>query len=119
MKVLVQGNKKFNSYEQVLRAMGTALHSANQNGDKEFLVFSAGPGNITDRIKEFLNISEDTLRFHGVKHKIVRVPPKWVYDNFMDVDYMIYFAMPKEPHPEVIKFCDRKDIDNFVYRQYQ
>ena len=118
MKVVVQGNKKFTSYEQILRALGTALHSANQNGDKEFLVFSAGPSNITDRVKEFLNVSENSLNAYGVKHKLVRVPPKWIKEHSPEVDYMIYFAMQKEPIPEVVLFCDRKDIENFVYRQY-
>lgn len=118
MKIVVQGNKMFTSYEQVLRAMGTALHSANQEGDKEFLVFSAGPANITDRVKEFINVSENSLQAYGIKTKLVRVPPKWIKEHAAEVDYMVYFAMQKEPIPEVVKFCDRKDIENFVYRQY-
>tara|TARA_R110001606_G_scaffold356797_1_gene508176 strand:- start:1072 stop:1431 length:360 start_codon:yes stop_codon:yes gene_type:complete len=119
MKVVIQGNKLFDSYEQILRGLGTALHSANTKGDKEFIVFCAGPTNITDRVKEFLNVSENSLKAYKVRHKLVRVPPKWIMEHSYEVDYMIYFAMPKEPIPEVVKFCDRKDIENFVYRQYQ
>lgn len=118
MKIAIQGNKAFDSYEIFLRAMGTALNALSKTEDKEFLVFTAGPMKISDMARGFLNISEDTLRSHGVKSKLIKVPPKWIKDHLPEIEYMIYFAMPKEPLPEIIELCNRKDMDNLVYRQY-
>ena len=115
MLIGFQGSKNFIDYTIFLRAMGTAL-SAFPEGDTEFTIMSAGPVNINDMAQEFSNISERSLKARGIKIKLVRVPPKWIDTNMHDIDYFIYFSLPKETPSDLVRKAENKDIDVAIYR---
>ena len=60
MIVGIQGTNSFDDYNIFLRAMGTAM-SLMEDGDNEFLLYSAGPSRINSMAMEFSNISERSL----------------------------------------------------------
>lgn len=115
MIVGIQGTKNFEDYNVFLRAMGTAL-SSMENGDSEFIVYSAGPNRINAMAMEFVNISERSLKARGIKTKVNKVPPKWMKQNIAMFDYVAYFSKPKEPLTDVIEEADAKDVEVGIYR---
>jgi hypothetical protein len=116
MIVAIQGSRNFNDYMVFMRGVGTALRKANENEDKEFFVFTAGPVNINEFVQEFLNVNERSLKAYGIKTKLVKVPPSWIKENLNDVNHLLYFSKPKETLPEVVALADAKDIEVGVYR---
>jgi hypothetical protein len=95
--------------------MGTAL-SMLQNDDTEFTVMTAGPVRINEMVMEFINISERSLKARGIKTKVVKVPPSWFIKNMHDVNYFIYFCLPKESLSELVREAEDKDIEVGIYR---
>jgi hypothetical protein len=117
MIVGIQGNKNFSDYAVFLRGMGVALRTLTEDkDDREFIVYSAGPKNINEFILEFLNINERSLKAYGIKTKLVKIPPVWLKDHITQIDYLIYFGMPKETLPDIVNLADSKDIEVGVYR---
>jgi hypothetical protein len=115
MIVAIQGTKSFSDYNIFLRAMGTAM-SMLQEGDNEFLIFSAGPAKINSMAMEFSNISERSLKARGIKIKLIKVPPSWIRENIHDVDYFVYLSKPKEPYSDLVELAESKDIEVGIYR---
>jgi hypothetical protein len=95
--------------------MGTAL-SMLDGEDPEFTIMTAGPVKINDMAMEFINISERSLKARGIKTKVVKVPPSWFKKNMHDVDYFIYFCLPKESLSEIVREAEDKDIEVGIYR---
>ncbi len=116
MKVAIQGTKGFNDYAVFLRGIGVALRNMDRDNDTEFVVFSAGPGQINSFAMEFLNINERSLKAYGIKTKFVRVPPKWLEEHIHSIDYVLYFSKPKESLSPIVDLADAKGIDVGVYR---
>lgn len=117
MKISIQGNKRFSDYGTFRKAMATVLYQLKLKEQKEIVVFSAGPQSITNMAKEFFNISEDSLRAYGVKHKIILVPPKWIRENLSELDELVYFASPREAVPQILEVADKKGYRTIVYHQ--
>jgi hypothetical protein len=115
MIVVIQGTRAFNDYTVFLRAMGTALRSIPE-GDKEFLVFSAGPVNINQFGLEFMNVNERSMKGYGLKTKFVKIPPSWIEENMHTIDYFAYFSKPKEGLSKQVEIADAKDVTVGVYR---
>lgn len=115
MIVAIQGSRNFEDYSIFLRAMGTALSSLPE-GDKEFLIYSAGTAQINSFGMEFSNISERSLKARGIKIKLIKIPPKWIEDNIHDVDYFAYFCKPKESLSPIVDLADAKNVEVGVYR---
>jgi hypothetical protein len=115
MIVGIQGTKSFDDYNIFLRAMGTALTMMKED-DKEFLIYTAGPANINSMCLEFSNISERSLKSRGIKIRTYKVPPKWVKDNILMIEYFAFFSKPKEAVSDLVKTAEAKDIDVAVYR---
>ena len=116
MIVAIQGTKGFNDYSIFLRGMGVALRTMDRDNDKEFMVYSAGPGQINSFAMEFLNVNERSLKAYGIKTKFVRVPQSWLLEHIHSINYVLYFSKPKEPVSELVDLADAKSIDVGVYR---
>ena len=115
MIIGIQGSKNFNDYSVFLRAMGTALSSMDKE-DKEFTLISAGPSRVNSMGMEFCNVSERTLKAQGIKAKVVKVPVAWFKSNMHNVDYFMYFSLPKEPTSFLVKDAEDLDIEVGIYR---
>lgn len=115
MKIGIQGSRSFNDYTIFLRAMGTAMSSMAE-GDKEILIYSAGPSSINSFGLEFSNVSERSLKARGIKIKFFKVPPSWIKQNIYDIDYLAYFSKPKEPVSDLVEAAEAKDISVGIYR---
>lgn len=115
MIVAIQGTKTFDDYQIFLRAMGTALRDLPE-GDKEFIVFSAGPVNINQFGMEFMNVNERSMKGYGIKTKFVKVPPSWIDENLDQVNYFAFFSKPKETWSKQAQNAHDKDANLWVYR---
>ena len=116
MIVALQGTKGFNDYSIFLRGMGVALRNMDRENDTEFVVYSAGPGQINSFAMEFLNVNERSLKAYGIKTKFVRVPPRWLEEHIHSINYVLYFSKPKESLSPIVDLADAKGIDVGVYR---
>jgi hypothetical protein len=115
MIVVVQGTKRFDDYSVFLTGMRSALINLTDN-DKSFTVFSAGPANINAMAMEFVNVTERSLKARGIKSKLVKVPPSWIENNVDDIDLFAYYALPKEPIPEMVTSVSNKGVNVQFYR---
>jgi hypothetical protein len=87
-----------------------------EQGDNEFLIYSAGPARINEMAIEFSNISERSLKARGIKIRTFKVPPKWLKENITNMNYLAFFSKPKEPVTDIVKAAEAKDIEVGVYR---
>ena len=110
----MQGSRNFNDYNVFLRAMGTALYDLD--GDTEFTILSAGPHRVNEMAMEFINVSERSLKARGIKAKLVKMPPIALKERIHDLDYFIYFSLPKESSSDLVREAEDKDIEVAVYR---
>jgi len=115
MMVGVQGTKSFDDYQILLRAMHTALSDRSQD-DSEFFVYSAGPANINQMVKEFVNITERSLRGYGVKTKYLMVPPSWIEENIESFSYVVYLSKPGERTSRLVEVAEENSVDVGIYR---
>lgn len=115
MIVGVQGSRNFNDYNIFLRAMGTALSMMGEE-DNSFIIYSSGPARINSMAHEFINISERSLKARGIRGQVRKVPPSFIKDNILDVDYFAYFSKPKEPVSDLVTHAESKDAEVGVYR---
>lgn len=114
MIVGMHGSKNFNDYQVFLRAMGTALYDLDE--DKEFTILTAGPHRVNEMAMEFINISERSLKARGIKAKVVKMPPIALKERIADLDYFIFFSLPKEPASDLVREAEDKDIEVAIYR---
>lgn len=115
MIVAIQATKTFDHYSVFLRGMGTALTQMNE-GDKEILIYSAGPANINSMGLEFSNVAERSLKARGIKIRFFKVPPSWIKENVHSIDYFAFFSRPKEAVSPLVSYAESKDINVGVYR---
>jgi hypothetical protein len=95
--------------------MGTAM-SILPEGDKDILVYSAGPSHINTMGMEFTNISERGLKARGIKIKFIKVPPSWIRENISSIGYFAFFSKPKESISDLVTLAENKNIEVGVYR---
>jgi hypothetical protein len=115
MMVGVQGTRNFDDYQILLRAMHTAL-SEKPDDDSEFFVYSAGPSNINQMVKEFVNVTERSLRGYGVKAKYFMVPPSWIEENIESFSYVTYLSKPGERTSRLVDVAEENNVDIGIYR---
>jgi len=115
MIVGVQGTKNFSDYQILLRAMHTAL-SEKQDNDSDFFVYSAGPANINQMVKEFINVTERSMKGYGVRSKSLMVPPSWIEENIKDFSYVIYLSKPGERTSSLVDVAEENNVDVGIYR---
>jgi len=113
MIIGIQGSRNFNDYSVFLRAMGTALYDLE---DGEFTILSAGPHKVNDMAMEFTNVSERSLKAKGIKAKVVKMPPVALKERLSDLDYFIYFSLPRETESDLVKEAQAKDVEVGIYR---
>lgn len=114
MIVGINASRNFTDYAVFLRAMGTTLYDLNKSEDTELTILSAGPHKLNEMAMEFINVSD--WRSRGIKAKVVKMPIKALEERLSDLDHMLYFCLPKETMPSIIKKADAKDsIDARVY----
>jgi hypothetical protein len=111
----IQGTRNFTDYPIFLRAMGTALTKLPE-GDKEILLYTAGPSNVNSMALEFSNISERSLKARGIRIKTIKVSPRWMKDNITSLTYFAFFSKPKESLSDLVDLADAKDVEVGVYR---
>lgn len=114
MIVGVQGTSSFEDYKVFLRAMGVAMSMLPEQ-DKEFYLYSAGPGNINSMVSEFVNLSERGLKSRGKKIKFYKVAPSWLEENIQEINYFAYFALPREASSKLVSQAQNNNIDVGIF----
>lgn len=112
MIIGIQGSRNFKDYTIFLRAMGTALHQ--HDGTEEFTIISAGPHKVNEMALEFINVSNWKSR--GIKAKVVKMPAIALKERIQDLDYFIYFSLPKETESDLVREAQDKDVEVGIYR---
>jgi hypothetical protein len=92
--------------------MGTVLHDLD--GDEEFTILSAGPYKVNEMALEFINVSNWKSR--GIKAKVVKMPPVALKERISDLDYFVYFSLPKESESDLVREAQDKDVEVGIYR---
>ncbi len=114
MIVGVQGTPSFNNYNIFLRAMAVALSELSQE-EKEFYLYSAGPGNVNDMAMEFVNLSEKGMKSRGKSIKLFRVTPQWIEENIQSFNHFAFVSNPKERVSNIVSLSKSKNINTNVY----
>lgn len=111
----IQGTRRFDDYNILLRSMHTAL-SDMEDSDKSILIYSAGTANINSMVTEFTNISERSLKARGIKVKLLKVSPQMLIDRVLELDYLVFLCKPGERTSELVEIAEENDIDVGIYR---
>jgi hypothetical protein len=114
MIVGVQGTPSFDNYNIFLRAMAVALSELTEE-EKEFYLYSAGPGNISDMAMEFVNLSERGMKSRGKSIKLFRVTPQWIEENIDSINHFAFVSNPKEKVSNIVNLSKSKNINTNVY----
>jgi hypothetical protein len=115
MIVAVQGTSGFDDYQVFLRAMSVAL-SGMKDGDKEFIVYSAGPAKINSYVSEFVNLSERGMKARGRKIKFYKAAPSWIEENMQYVNYFAYLSKPKEQISKLVASAELNNVEVGIFR---
>ena len=116
MKVMVTGTKTFSNYNVFLRAMRVVLSDLNNAGDTELVVYSAGPSTVNDFSREFLNITENSLKSLGVSTKLIVKPFDTMKQIVTDMDYVASFTSPDENKGVIASIAEDNNIEWGVFR---
>lgn len=116
MKIAVNGTKNFKNYNIFLRAMRVILSEMNKTGDKELTVYSAGPANINAFTREFINITERSMKSLGIKVRVNNRPFSDIKSTVNNMDYVAYFCLPEENKNELIEEAEAFDIEVGIYK---
>jgi len=114
MIVGVQGTPSFKNYNIFLRAIAVALSELKEN-EKEFYLYTAGPGNISAMASEFVNLSERGMKARGKSIKLFRVTPEWLEQNIKDFNHIAFLSNPKEPVSKIVHVSKLNNISTNVY----
>lgn len=110
----VQASRSFDDYAIFMHAMRTALYDLKD--DKELYIYSAGPAALNNMAIEFTNVTERTLKAHGVKIQVRKVPPSW-FDSYMkDIDLFAYFCKPGEKVSGLVDVAESVGKVPLIYR---
>jgi hypothetical protein len=56
------------------------------------------------------------MRAKGIRSKLVKIPPSWIEQHHHEIDLLAYYALPKEPIPDMINKVSDKGVNVQVYR---
>ena len=115
MIVVVQGTNEFNDYSVFIRAMGVALSGMSED-DTDFEIYSVGPARINAMVSEFSNLSERGMKARGRKIKYYKVPPYWVEENMIHVNYFAYLCNPKQTASKLVAKAELENIEVGIFR---
>lgn len=116
MKIAVNGTKGFDNYQIFLRAMRVVLSEMNKSGDKELVVYSAGPAKINSFAREFVNITERSMKSLGIKIRINNRPFSEIKNYVNDMDYIAYFCLPSENKNDLVTEAETADVEVGIYK---
>jgi hypothetical protein len=114
MIVGVQGTGSFDNYNIFLRSMAVAL-SELQEQDKDFIIYSAGPNNISMMAMEFVNLSERGMKSRKKNIKFFKVTSEWLEENIKDINHFAFLSNPKEPVSKIVHLSKLNNINTNVY----
>lgn len=114
MIVGVQGTSSFNDYNIFLRSMAVALSELEEQ-DKDFIIYSAGPNNISMMAMEFANLSERGMRSRKKNIKFFKVTSEWLEKNINDINHFAFLSNPKEPVSKIVHLSKLNNINTNVY----
>ena len=115
MIVAVQGTTDFNDYNVFIRAMGVAM-SAMKEEDNEFYIYSAGPAKINSMVSEFSNLSERGMKARGKKIKFYKVPPSWIDENMIDINYFAFLSKPNQSVSKLVAKAELQNVEVGIFR---
>ena len=115
MIVAVHGTTDFDDYQVFLRAMSVAL-SGMKDGDKEFIIYTAGPAAINSFVSEFCNLSERGMKSRGRKIKFYKVPTSWIENNMSSVNYLAFLSKPKQPVSKLVASAEQNNVEIGIFR---
>jgi len=95
--------------------MSVAL-SGMQDGDTEFIVYSAGPASINSFVSEFCNLSERGMKSRGRKIKFYKVPSSWIEENMLSVNYLAFLSRPHQSVSKLVKTAEKNNIEVGIFR---
>ena len=114
MIVGVQGTPSFTNYNIFLRAMAVALSELKED-EKEFYLYTAGPGNISAMASEFVNLSERGMKSRKKNIKFFKVTSEWLEENINDINHFAFLSNPKEPVSKIVHLSKLNNINTNVY----
>lgn len=114
MIVAVQGTNTFHDYQVFLRSMAVAMSNLPDT-DREFYIYSAGPGKVNDMVSEFVNLSERGMKARKRKIKFFKVAPSWIEENIDQVDYCVFLSSGSEPAPKLLTTAKLKNIESDLF----
>jgi hypothetical protein len=115
MIVGVQGTNSFKDYKVFLRSMGVSLSMLKEE-DKEFYIYSAGPGNVNDMVSEFTNLSERGMKARGKRIKFYKVSPDWINENILSFDYVINLITDSDHKSKLIYKAEENNIEYGIFK---
>lgn len=115
MIVAVHGTTDFDDYQVFLRAMSVAL-SGMKEGDKEFIIYTAGPAAINSFVYEFCNLSERGMKSRGRKIKFFKSPTSWIEQNMSNVDYLVFLSKPKQSVSKLVEVAEKNNVEVGIFR---
>jgi hypothetical protein len=115
MIVGIQGTSSFDDYKVFLRAMAVTMSSLKEE-DPEFSIYSAGPANINLMAMEFANLSERGLKARGKKIKYKAVPPSWITDNILDINYFAFLSKENEQVSKIVEDAKNSNVEYGIFR---
>jgi hypothetical protein len=114
MIVGVQGTGSFDNYNIFLRSMAVALSELEEQ-DKDFIIYSAGPNNISMMAMEFVNLSERGMKSRKKNIKFFKVTSEWLEENIKDINHFAFLSNPKEPVSKIVHLSKLNNINTNVY----
>jgi len=116
MKIAVNGSKGFDNYDTFLRAMRVVLSEMNKSEDKELTIYSAGPAKINSFAREFVNITERTMKSMGIRVRINNRPFSEIMNSISDMDYLAFFCLPNESKNILVDEADAAGVEVGIYK---
>jgi protein-tyrosine-phosphatase len=95
--------------------MGVAMSMLKEE-DREFNIYSAGPGNVNDMVSEFTNLSERGMKSRGKKIKFYKVAPSWIAENINSFDYIAYLSAPNETTSKLVSQAQENNVEVGIFR---
>jgi hypothetical protein len=94
--------------------MAVALSELEEQ-DKDFIIYSAGPNNISMMAMEFANLSERGMKSRKKNIKFFKVTSEWLEENIKDINHFAFLSNPKEPVSKIVHLSKLNNINTNVY----
>ena len=94
--------------------MAVALSELEEQ-DKDFVIYSAGPNNISMMAMEFANLSERGMKSRKKNIKFYKVTSEWLEENIKDINHFAFLSNPKEPVSKIVHLSKLNNINTNVY----